>query len=224
MCSASPATSSRTRSISAMSFAYVSSDPTDFLSRFGSTARSSSPCESRRRPPAQLPTACCSTSSGAVRTSTSRSMPAARSLAAVFGPTPQSASTGCSCRNRSMRSGEMTVNPSGLFQPEAIFARNLFGATPADAVSAVASRILAFSLRATSTPSGSPHAFSVTSRYASSSDSGSTSGVTVRKISKTCRDTSPYLAKFGGRITSSGQSRTARDIGIADRTPNFRAS
>ena len=34
----------------------------------------------------------------------------------------------------------------------------------------------------------------------------------------------PYFAKFGGRITSSGQSRTARDIGIADRTPNFRAS
>ena len=28
----------------------------------------------------------------------------------------------------------MTVRPSGFFQPDAIFARNLFGATPADAV------------------------------------------------------------------------------------------
>ena len=34
-----------------------------------------------------------------------------------------------------MRSGEMTVRPSGFFQPEAILARNLLGATPADAVS-----------------------------------------------------------------------------------------
>ena len=34
----------------------------------------------------------------------------------------------------------------------------------------------------------SPHAFSVTSRYASSRDSGSTSGVTSRKIAKTAFD------------------------------------
>ena len=35
---------------------------------------------------------------------------------------------------------------------------------------------------------GSPHAFSVTSRYASSSESGSMSGVTSRKIANTARD------------------------------------
>ena len=61
-------------------------------------------------------------------------MPRARSLRAVTGPTPQSASTGSCCRNGSTRSGLMTVRPSGFFQPDAIFARNLFGATPADAV------------------------------------------------------------------------------------------
>ena len=33
-----------------------------------------------------------------------------------------------------MRSGATTVRPSGFFQPDAIFARNLFGATPALAV------------------------------------------------------------------------------------------
>ena len=79
-----------------------------------------------------------------------------------------------------MRSGATTVRPSGFFQPDAIFARNLFGATPADAVSCVASLMRSFRRRATLTPSGSFQLFSVTSRYASSSDSGSTSGVTSR--------------------------------------------
>ena len=47
------------------------------------------------------------------------------------------------------------------------------------AVDAVLGRLDA-SRRATFTASGSFHAFSVTSRYASSSDNGSTSGVTDR--------------------------------------------
>ena len=68
-------------------------------------------------------------------------MPRARSRFAVTGPTPQSASTGSCCRNDSTRSGAITVRPSGLRHADAIFARNLFGATPADAVSPVASRI-----------------------------------------------------------------------------------
>ena len=46
-------------------------------------------------------------------------------------------------------------------------------------------------------PSGSPHAFSVTSRYASSSDSGSTSGVTERKISNTAVDAVAVLLEVG---------------------------
>ena len=58
----------------------------------------------------------------------------------------------------------MTVSPSGFFQPEAIFARNLFGATPADAVRFIVSRIDCLMRRATSTPSGRFQAFSVTSR------------------------------------------------------------
>jgi hypothetical protein len=82
----------------------------------------------------------------------------------------------------------MTVKPSGFFHPEAIFARNLFGATPAEAVRPVSARIRALSRLATAVPNVSPHAFSVTSRYASSSDSGSTSGVTSRKIANTALD------------------------------------
>jgi len=95
---------------------------------------------------------------------------------------------------------------------------------PVARVSDVAARISSFSRRATFIPSGSFHAFSVTSRYASSSDIGSTSGVIERKIAKTCCETVRYLLKSGWTMTSEGQSRTARDIGIADRTPNVRAS
>ena len=145
-------------------------------------------------------------------------MPRSRRRAAVTGPTPHSASTGSFCRNCSTRSGAITVRPSGFFQADAIFARNLFGATPADAVSPVAFRISVFSRCATAVPSASPHAFSVTSRYASSSDSGSTSGVTERKISNTVCDAAWYLRKSGRTMTSAGRdgprapsgSRTAR--------------
>ena len=125
-----------------------------------------------------------SSAAGLARMSVSFSMPCSRRRAAVTGPTPHSASTGSPCRNDSTRSGATTVRPSGFFHPDAIFARNLFGATPADAVSCVVSRMAVFSRRATFTPSGSCQAFSVTSRYASSSDNGSTSGVTSRKMRK----------------------------------------
>jgi hypothetical protein len=118
----------------------------------------------------------------------------------------------------------MTVSPSGFCQPDAIFARNLLGATPADAVSPVASRIAPFSRSATRMPSTSPQAFSVTSRYASSSESGSTSGVMLRKMSNTVFETERYRSNDGRTMTRCGHSRTARAIGIADRTPNARAS
>ena len=126
----------------------------------------------------------------AVRMSTRRSMPIARSFFAVTGPTPQSASTGSFCRNASTRSGAMTVSPSGFCQPEAIFARNLFGATPAEAVSSSSLRIVSFMRKAMFIASGSPQRFSVTSRYASSSDSGSTSGVAECRIAITFSDAS----------------------------------
>ena len=38
----------------------------------------------------------------------------------------------------------MTVRPSGFFHADAIFARNLLGATPADAVNPIVSRIWSF--------------------------------------------------------------------------------
>ena len=98
------------------------------------------------------------------------------------------------------------------------------GATPAEIVSCVASRTCCFKRRATFTPSGSCQLFSVTSRYASSIDSGSTSGVTARNSSKTVVDTRLYFDMSGRTTTRCGQLRSAVDIGIAERTPNARAS
>ncbi len=73
-------------------------------------------------------------------------------------------------------------------QSEAIFARNLFGATPADAVSESSSRIEARIALAVAVAVGRFVFVSVTSRYASSSDSGSTRSVWRSRISRTCRD------------------------------------
>ena len=151
-------------------------------------------------------------------------MPAARSRRAVTGPTPHRASTGSLRRKRSTRAGATTVSPSGLRHADAILARNLLGAAPAEAVRPVFSRMPALSRLATVVASGSSQAFSVTSRYASSSDSGSTAGVTARKRSNTCCETARYLRKSGGTTIRSGQSRTAFAIDRAERTPNRRAS
>ena len=140
------------------------SAPWDLTTRSGTTRRSSRPQARAVSQPACDPTAACRVAGVALRTSTSFSIPCARSRFAVTGPTPHKASIGRSCRKASIRSGAMTVSPSGLRQPDAIFARNLLGATPADAVSPVSSRMARFSRRATSTPRTSPQLFSLTSR------------------------------------------------------------
>jgi hypothetical protein len=57
--------------------------------------------------------------------------------------------TGSGNKNESISSGCMTKSPSGFFQSEAIFARNLFGATPAEAVSFSSVRICSRIVRAT---------------------------------------------------------------------------
>ena len=82
--------------------------------------------------------------------------------ARVTGPTPQDLDGPPG--ETAPRAGADHGQASGFCQPEAIFARNLLGATPADAVRLVSFRILALILLATSTPSGSPQAFSDTSR------------------------------------------------------------
>ena len=72
--------------------------------------------------------------------------------------------TGSGMRNRSTWCGLMTKQPSGLRQSEAIFARNLFGATPAEAVRFVSSRISLRIFSAVSVAVGMPVSSFVTSR------------------------------------------------------------
>jgi len=62
-----------------------------------------------------------------------------------------------------------------------------------------------------------------TLRKASSSASGSTSGVTVPKIAMTSFDTAAYTRCLGGMKMARGHIRAAWPTGIAERTPNVRA-
>jgi hypothetical protein len=88
-----------------------------------------------------------------------------------------------------MSSGWITNSPSGLRQSEASFAKNLLVATPAEAVRFSSWRICSRMVRATSVAVGKPVLFSVTSRYASSSDNGSIKSVWRLKISRTLCET-----------------------------------
>ena len=60
--------------------------------------------------------------------------------------------------------GRMTKSPSGLRQSDASFARNLLGATPAEAVRFSSWRICSRIVRATRVAVGKPVLFLVTSR------------------------------------------------------------
>ena len=64
----------------------------------------------------------------------------------------------------------------------------------------------------------------VTSRNASSIETGSTSGVNRRMIRSTASLATAYLRPSTGTKIPSGHSAAAVRSGIAERTPNFRAS
>lgn len=88
-------------------------------------------------------------------------------------PTPGKRPTGSGNKRESTSAGWMTNRPFGFFQSDAILARNLFGATPAEAVRLRSARICWRMTRATSVAAGSLVLFADTSRYASSSERGS---------------------------------------------------
>ena len=107
---------------------------------------------------------------------------------------------------------------------EAIFATNLTGATPTEQVMDCCSRTCRLISSAMALGEPSLRLAPDTSRNASSSESGSTSGVTARKMAMTSLDTAPYSRCRGGRKTACGHSRRARPTGMALRTPKARAS
>jgi hypothetical protein len=86
------------------------------------------------------------------------------SLLSVTFPTPGKRPTGSGNKKESTSAGRMTNRPFGFFQSDAIFARNLFGPTPAEAVRFSSARICWRMARATDVALGSPVLFSDTSK------------------------------------------------------------
>lgn len=82
------------------------------------------------------------------------------------------------------RSTGSTTRPSGFSRSDATFARNLFGATPTEAVSRSASTMRLLSPAAIAAPASRSRAMPVRSRNASSIEIGSTAGVASSRIAR----------------------------------------
>ena len=144
--------------------------------------------------------------------------------AVVTRPAPHRRDTGRGARKSASPPGATTTRPSGFSRSDATLAMNLFEATPTEAARPIAVRIRDLMRRACSSPSPNRARVFVTSRNASSMESGSRSGVNSARMAMISRETRAYFSMSTGRNTPSGQSRRARATGIADPTPNFRAS
>ncbi len=103
-------------------------------------------------------------------------------------------------------------------------ARNLLWESPTEAVTPI-SASMRFCRRAIWAAGERPvrRRVPLRSRKASSSESGSTSGVSASIIARIARETSKYRAMRGLMTTASGQSLSALNIGMAERTPSMRA-
>ena len=114
--------------------------------------------------------------------------PSRTSASSVLSPTPHRAPTGSCCTKATTSSRGTTTMPSGLASPEASFATNLVGATPTEQVMPCSSWMvsrMSWPIRA-----GLPSRRTDpdTSRKASSSDNGSTTGVMVSKVAITAAE------------------------------------
>ena len=173
---------------------------------------------------ARLPTMPRSSSTGATARPPASRCRAHAAARRSPGRRPRARRSAAPAESVSTRSGAMTVSPSGFCQPDAIFARNLLGATPADAVSPVASRIARLQ------PLGDPSCRAVRPRRSRSRRDrprrarAAPPAASSRGRSRTPARHGAIPLEVGGTITSCGHSRTARAIGMADRTPNARAS
>ena len=116
--------------------------------------------------------------------------------------------------------------PSGLARPDAILAICLPEPAPTEAISPVSSRTRRRNCAQNSSTSVSDALISSGgSPKASSKESCSTTGTTVRTVSNTRRLATLYTAPRGGSTTAvTPISRRAWCIGMADRAPNTRDS
>ena len=151
----------------------------------GSIPRASSWNHSPREPKRSI-----SHGSGRWASSPTVSTPASRRRAAVFGPTPHSSEIASGARNAASSPGGTIVSPSGLSRSDAILAIDFVVPAPQEIVSPVSSRTRSLIQRPTSAGVAPDSTRCEMSMNASSSESGSTSGETLRKISITCCETS----------------------------------
>ena len=92
----------------------------------------------------------------------------------VFGPTPQISETGSGCKKSRILFSLISNNPFGLHLLDASLAINLFGAIPTEQVIFSSLKIFALMASPISRPLPKSLRAPVTSRNASSSESGST--------------------------------------------------
>ena len=131
---------------------------------------------------------------------------------------------GSGARKAASVPGGTTTRPSGLRMSEATFATSFEVATPTEAVRWVSLRTASFSRAATVSPSPNARRLPVTSRNASSIETGSTQSLKRPRTSITWRETAAYLSMSGWRYTPCGHRFQAWEIGIALDTPKARAS
>ena len=113
----------------------------------------------------------------------------------------------------------MTQDLYGLpvtVQSEATLAMNLLTETPAETVICSSSRMRCRIALAIRVAVRSPSDISLTSRYASSKESGSMISVKSEKIARIAFDASRYLPIWGATTVSDGHRRMACAVGIAE--------
>jgi hypothetical protein len=118
-------------------------------------------------------------------------------ILAVFGPIPQSLSTGRGDKKTRSWPGGTIVIPLGLLMPEATLATDLEVAKPMLHVSPVSARTRRFTFTAMLSGGLFWETWSVMSRKASSNDNGSISGVISLKIAIICLDVWRYTSNRG---------------------------
>ena len=134
--------------------------------------------------------------------------PSASRRFAVRGPTPKIFETGSGSSTSRCSSGRITRKPSGLSRSRGELGEELrAGATPTEATRPSSRRMSRLIARPISTASPKSRSQPATSRKASSSESGSTSGVYERKSAMMRRLSAMYFSKSAGSSTSSGQRR-----------------
>ncbi len=151
-------------------------------------------------------------------------IPIAANRRSCAGPTPGSSRTGAGASTPAA-SAPSTAKPRGLSRPAAILASSRLAASPIETVMPTSLSISRAS-RASTTAGGAPCSAAVPERSstASSIESGWTSGVSRSISRRTWREAAEYFEKSGGITTASGHRRRARNIGMALRTPDSRAT